>query len=659
VTYVPTGRPATIGAGSSSVNGYGVGSLSDHEGRLTRQELLTTGYLNVRSFGADATGASDSAAAFNSAIAAAAAQDGTWSNYPAASSSRSAGATEIVVPNGVYKFTSKVTVPGNKNIVFRSESWHGARIVNATGGSYLFRLAAGTRRCGFRGFVFDGDGVGGLFEMEAGARGWTFFWDNRFEDSTDYAVKALGASVVYVDVYRNDFMHNVGCISNLYQDNDGWRIFYNNFGHNLTVPEIATSSTGVEIAWSDFEVRKDVASSYDQPWLHLSLVAGAGFPALTNIHHNRFGDETESPGPGGFTNGPPREAIVVGPIGSVSSQTTSRVRILFNDFKGTTGTASATQADSAIRFNAAPIRYELEGNTFGSTFFSSIVNEAYVSTQGGVNPHMNVWAVSNTVDPLFRGSLFSAGALGWDIVRPTDPARATTNLARDTEAIDSSGQWIKSGGAGVVTVTKDATGPDGVASSAYTVAKIGSGGAVIYSIASPTPNNANLTGSADLKAGTLSVARIAIFDTTASKYIATNVGPALRLSSEWERYAVTTTAAVPGNSVRLEIWVGGNGDSATGTILLAKPQLEEGRNATPYYQNFATSHSARQYGALTLGGRIIGYGTAAPGSGRYEIGDIIINTAPTAGGGGSPYIGWVCTTQGSPGTWKTFGAISA
>jgi hypothetical protein len=48
-------------------------------------------------------------------------------------------------------------------------------------------------------------------------------------------------------------------------------------------------------------------------------------------------------------------------------------------------------------------------------------------------------------------------------------------------------------------------------------------------------------------------------------------------------------------------------------------------------------------------------GTAAPVSGTYLQGDIVYNSAPTAGG----TIGWVCTTAGTPGTWKTFGAIAA
>ena len=45
---------------------------------------------------------------------------------------------------------------------------------------------------------------------------------------------------------------------------------------------------------------------------------------------------------------------------------------------------------------------------------------------------------------------------------------------------------------------------------------------------------------------------------------------------------------------------------------------------------------------------------AAPTTGTYSVGDIVWKTTPAAGG----YIGWVCTTAGTPGTWKTFGAIS-
>lgn len=48
-------------------------------------------------------------------------------------------------------------------------------------------------------------------------------------------------------------------------------------------------------------------------------------------------------------------------------------------------------------------------------------------------------------------------------------------------------------------------------------------------------------------------------------------------------------------------------------------------------------------------------GTAIPTSGTWRAKDIVWNRSPTAGG----FVGWVCVADGSPGTWKTFGAISA
>ena len=47
--------------------------------------------------------------------------------------------------------------------------------------------------------------------------------------------------------------------------------------------------------------------------------------------------------------------------------------------------------------------------------------------------------------------------------------------------------------------------------------------------------------------------------------------------------------------------------------------------------------------------------TAVPSSGTWAQGDTVFNSAPTAGG----FIGWVCVTAGTPGTWKTWGVITA
>lgn len=47
--------------------------------------------------------------------------------------------------------------------------------------------------------------------------------------------------------------------------------------------------------------------------------------------------------------------------------------------------------------------------------------------------------------------------------------------------------------------------------------------------------------------------------------------------------------------------------------------------------------------------------SAAPTTGAHTVGEIVFNNAPAAAG----TIGWVCTTSGTPGTWKTWGTIAA
>ncbi|WP_204315580.1 hypothetical protein, partial [Stenotrophomonas maltophilia] len=56
-----------------------------------------------------------------------------------------------------------------------------------------------------------------------------------------------------------------------------------------------------------------------------------------------------------------------------------------------------------------------------------------------------------------------------------------------------------------------------------------------------------------------------------------------------------------------------------------------------------------------LAGLFRGAGSAAPTTGAWLQGDVIENSVPAAGGNA----GWICTTAGSPGTWKAFGTIAA
>ncbi len=60
---------------------------------------------------------------------------------------------------------------------------------------------------------------------------------------------------------------------------------------------------------------------------------------------------------------------------------------------------------------------------------------------------------------------------------------------------------------------------------------------------------------------------------------------------------------------------------------------------------------------LTLQSALKGPGAraAAPSTGTHVAGEVVFNADPIAGG----FIGWVCVTGGSPGTWKSWGVISA
>ncbi len=62
-----------------------------------------------------------------------------------------------------------------------------------------------------------------------------------------------------------------------------------------------------------------------------------------------------------------------------------------------------------------------------------------------------------------------------------------------------------------------------------------------------------------------------------------------------------------------------------------------------------------QFQELMLGTQTVLSATSAPTTGTWKAGTVVFNPAPTAGG----FLGWVCVSPGTPGTWKTFGPISA
>jgi hypothetical protein len=117
---------------------------------------------------------------------------------------------------------------------------------------------------------------------------------------------------------------------------------------------------------------------------------------------------------------------------------------------------------------------------------------------------------------------------------------------------------------------------------------------------------------------------------------------------------------------------GGNvsiGQSATGTARLHLPAGTATAGTAPFKFTTGVHLVTPEAGAIEYNGtnfyatpgtvrkRIVTMveGTAAPVTGTWAVGELVYNTAPAAAG----YLGWVCVTAGTPGTWKGFGLIEA
>lgn len=122
---------------------------------------------------------------------------------------------------------------------------------------------------------------------------------------------------------------------------------------------------------------------------------------------------------------------------------------------------------------------------------------------------------------------------------------------------------------------------------------------------------------------------------------------------------------VVGNIIRIER----NRATACGK-LLAPDHTQDGRLSLVGTSNVYLEGTARpetNFGAAgtVLEGRLAGHdgtnqlfeiiATAAPTAQQYYAGDRVVFPVPSAGGS----IGLVCTEAGTPGTWKTFGAVEA
>lgn len=152
-------------------------------------------------------------------------------------------------------------------------------------------------------------------------------------------------------------------------------------------------------------------------------------------------------------------------------------------------------------------------------------------------------------------------------------------------------------------------------------------------------------------------------------------------SGKWYSYQVVLKAATAGNKVQLKATTGSGldkrisfylpdtewrvvhmlfkADAASinlalyhgGGMYVHRIVLAEGSTLRP----FVPYNASIPQGFWMEFDSIIIRGTGAPGSGTWRVGDRVLHSTPAAAGN----IGWVCTTAGTPGIWKTYGAIAA
>jgi len=326
-----------------------------------------------------------------------------------------------------------------------------------------------------------------------------------------------------------------------------------------------------------------------------------------------------------------------------------------NYFLGTNNAATASEANSAVRFTMPPNRVTFRNNHVRK-YYGQVIHESYMDgINGASSARDNYWS-DDRIESKHTAPFFSHGGIGWagaPVAHSTDPHRPAFNMLRDGDLIDSSGNWTRSN----VTVAKDATGPDGVASSAFTVTRTGSNAQIGASTSpnAPAAITSGLTYSVWLKAGSLKQARVSLYASSPTSKFVSGTDHVFKLTDEWQRVEVfapyTPIAGPTYYTATVKPSSAEDNTGSTGTILMYGPMVQSGRGATAYTSALALgTRVTGQQNGLVLGNMVVGYGSVAPASGgRYEIGDIVINNAPSTG----TAIGWRCTTAGSPGVWET------
>jgi len=595
-------------------------------------------------FGATGDGTTDDTAAINAAIAAVPSATAVADTGLTA---RKAGSAVIFfpVPTAFYRVTAEISIPVDKNVVLTGPGSHSSRIkMDNAAVSYIFKIRASgafnetQRIVRIQDLFLHKGGV----SIELNVRRDTELKNLAIYNAPEYGVKTLGSGVVMVRMDRLNISECGGGISIGYEQSDANVISHCTFVNNRGV-DLYTATSGVVVRDCDFEVRP---SAYmDKPFVHIAQETIT--PGIAVIFDScRCGNEPN----------PPRDIVVFGALdGTIGTSEFGAVWFDKCVFRGAGGSVpTSTQGDTAFVMNN-PVALRVTNSTFWQ--YNTIIKPNFTTTTtASGNSRGIVWDNNDVAPPVtafangplyFRSSDQDLTRRG---LRDQDRARPTENLLARTESLESGANWVTT----QMTVTKNASGPTGVANSAFTLERTASGSCNVRSVTAAVTGTV-ATFSVWAKAGTISDLRFQVLSSSNIHLV-----PRLdnfKLSTDWRRYEVTMSGVTTATTLTVYLLAGVDGSTATsGNILVAHPQVENGAGATPYVSNpdsAGARRSSKQFQALSSGLNIIGYGTAAPTSGQYERGDIVLRSDPVATG----KLGWVCVLSGAPGTWQPFGSL--
>lgn len=591
-------RGVTGGAPGTYVDNNGtiiVPTAGDGSAAWLRDSI---GYINARWFGATGDGATDDTAAIQAAINAKSAE----------------GGGKVVIPEGVYKTTSAITMLRNVSLrgtvseqstpVTRIVAYHTGNIIEATeliqwiGGIYDLALEKELATYGY---------TGAAVRITGNATGTTVVGHGE--------LKNLFIIYPNIGIHCSNWIY--GQMSDIrikdpaigiHFDGSGTAVPSNNFiyAHNIVIN--ATSGVGIGLKFTGVSSDNKLSQISIEDSVQAISFASSG--SGTYIDGLWLEGNTENILHSGTSDLHVSKVTNATALDLIDSGSTAADRLHISTYYSSTG--SAQYSIGAGVGNVGP------GSVNGaiSSPYDPLLHESGLGTK-----HEDVTMTQNNS---VLGSFGSMGTLGGLYGGYGAPKKNEVNLILNS--------W---GGAG--TITTGISDPWGGTTAETLSGQVSLGINLGVAIAS---KRIVITGFIYGDGSELAV-RVDGSATINNDYYKL-------LGSRWHQFISIrdVPASQTGNIFTIYL------TAATGDVILSRVSAYIGDDmAVP---SPALSDFTEMISVQSEGKNFSCSGAAAPTIGTWQDGDRVYNTAPAAAG----TIGWVCTTAGAPGTWKAFGTIA-